>query len=159
MPRYDFECPHGHVFEHDCLIARRDETIPCEVEVNQLIIDDDELAPYLADPDLPLPDGWERIRVGGDQTYKVDVGANGTRTEIAARAQKEVMERTIDADDVIVRKVRCMLKATRVEISFSKSNLILDHGMATNRDAAREGRYNPLNPNTRFMAKGRSWRK
>lgn len=34
-----------------------------------------------------------------------------------------------------------------------------DHGAASNRDAAREGRYDPNNPNRRFMTKGRSWRK
>jgi uncharacterized integral membrane protein (TIGR00701 family) len=30
---------------------------------------------------------------------------------------------------------------------------------ASNRDAALEGRYDPLNPNRRFMKKGRSWQK
>jgi len=65
----------------------------------------------------------------------------------------------VDDGEVITSTATCALKAQRVRISFAKHNLILDHGMANNRDAAREGRYDPLNPSRRFMAKGRSWRK
>lgn len=55
--------------------------------------------------------------------------------------------------------VHCGLAATRVEIAFSPSNAILDHGLGANRDAAREGRYDPANPTRRFMAKGRTWQR
>lgn len=52
----------------------------------------------------------------------------------------------------------CKLPAQQV-INHSNPGALLDHGSASNRDAAREGRYDPMNPNRRFMAKGRSWRR
>jgi len=54
--------------------------------------------------------------------------------------------------------VPCILQAHHV-ISHSNPAGALDHGASANRDAAREGRYDPLNPNRRFMAKGRGYRK
>lgn len=64
-----------------------------------------------------------------------------------------------DRDTPIPCEEGCASQATRIEVSFSKSNAILDHGLAANRDAAREGRYDPLNPSRRFIAKGRKWRR
>ena len=125
MPMYDFECPHGHRFEYNCLIADRDDKIPCKGVVPQLISDDE----------LELAEAGE---------------LEGARVESVGYEGEE---------EIWVKDVPCMLKAKHVEISFSGTNLILDHGSASNRDAAREGRYDPLNPNTRFMAKGRQWRK
>ena len=52
----------------------------------------------------------------------------------------------------------CTLMARNV-ISHSHPEGWFDHGSASNRDAGREGRYDPLNPNRRFITKGRSWRK
>jgi hypothetical protein len=54
--------------------------------------------------------------------------------------------------------VPCVLMATTV-ITHNNPGGSLDHGSSNNRDAAREGRYDPLNPSRRFMAKGRGYRK
>ena len=32
MPMYDWECPEGHVFEENVLIAVRNEPVPCHVD-------------------------------------------------------------------------------------------------------------------------------
>jgi len=126
MPLYDYECPHGHRFEHVCPMADRDKPIPCEGSVNRLL-NDEELE------DLPAQAKWVSI----DQK-----GSNGKTIE-----------------KVAVVPVPCILKAQRIEIAFSDTNAILQCGVASNRDAAREGRYDPLNPNTRFIKKGRTWQK
>ena len=55
--------------------------------------------------------------------------------------------------------VRCALRATQVIGAHNNPAGMLDHGSSANRDAAREGRYDPLNPSRRFMAKGRGYRK
>ena len=55
-------------------------------------------------------------------------------------------------------EVPCVLQATMV-IAHSNPGGALGHGASNNRDAAREGRYDPLNPNRNFMAKGRGYRK
>lgn len=60
---------------------------------------------------------------------------------------------------VLTRETKCILKAEIFVGNHNNPRNILDHGLASNRDAAREGRYDPLKPNTRFMAKGRGWRK
>ena len=96
MPLYDFECPHKHRFERMCPMGERNEEVPCEGTVNDV----------LGDGEVP-----------------------------------------------------CMLKAKIFVGTHSNPSAILDHGGASNRDAAREGRYDPLNPNRRFMSKGRKWRK
>lgn len=61
--------------------------------------------------------------------------------------------------EVWLKDVPCQLKAVLLVGTHSNPAGLLDHGSASNRDAAREGRYDPLNPNRRFMAKGRQWRK
>lgn len=53
----------------------------------------------------------------------------------------------------------CELEAILLVGTHSNPRSILDHGLGRNRDAAREGRYDPLNPNRRFLSKGREWRK
>lgn len=63
-----------------------------------------------------------------------------------------------DIGELPVVTVPCALQATTV-ISHSNPAGALDHGSSSNRDAAREGRYDPLNPSRRFMAKGRGYRK
>lgn len=62
-------------------------------------------------------------------------------------------------EDPPVVMVACPLEATRIFGTHSNPSAMLDHGSSSNRDAAREGRYDPLNPSRRFMAKGRRWRK
>jgi hypothetical protein len=67
----------------------------------------------------------------------------------------------VDAPDIgelPVKTVPCVLMATTV-IAHQNPAGMLDHGSSNNRDAAREGRYDPLNPSRRFMAKGRGYRK
>jgi len=140
MPLYDFECPHGHQFEKNVPIANREEPVPCDGTVNRLL-DDEELAAFAG----ANPDAQDVAVIQGFEIEWVPIdpkAPNGKPTERVA-----------------VKKVPCILKAKRITISFSESNHILDHGSASNRDAAREGRYDPLNPNRRFMAKGRQWRK
>ena len=133
MPLYDFECPHKHRFEYFCPIADRLEPIPCEGIVNQLVMDmdDEDYAIHMADMSLLLPEGmfWQAADDSDNPDY------------------------------VIVRQVPCMLKAKLIVGPHSNPGGMHDHGLGSNRDAAREGRYDPLNPNRRFMAKGRSWRK
>lgn len=63
-----------------------------------------------------------------------------------------------DIGEIPVKTVACMLMAGTV-IAHQNPAGMLDHGSSNNRDAAREGRYDPLNPNRRFMAKGRGYRK
>lgn len=126
MPRYDFECPHGHRFEYDCSMADRDKPIPCEGVVNQLA--PDELVEQYPEG-AKLPDGLARVPLNDGMGNKI-----------------------------LVKEVPCALSAVGI-ITHSNPAGALDHGSASNRDAAREGRYDPLNPNRRFMAKGRSWRK
>jgi hypothetical protein len=43
----------------------------------------------------------------------------------------------------------CPFSARRVEISHAHPAAMLDYGLAANRDAAREGRYDPHRPITR----------
>ena len=62
-------------------------------------------------------------------------------------------------EEVPCEEASCALRAKQVFGTHSNPSSMLDHGSASNRDAAREGRYDPLKPNTRFMAKGRGWRK
>ena len=47
----------------------------------------------------------------------------------------------------------CPLIAKRVEISHARPSMMLDYGLGANRDAAREGRYDPLRPSTRGVRK------
>ena len=105
MPLYDFECPHGHVFEKIVPMAQVDEPVPCEALVPQMALD-----------------------------------------------------HAAGAEDPPIVNVPCVLMARHI-ISHSNPAGALDHGTSNNRDAAREGRYDPLNPSRRFMAKGRGYRK
>ena len=106
MPLYDYECPHGHRFEHMAKLDEIDTPIPCEGKVDQV-----QLA------DAP------------------DIG------------------------DVPIVAVPCALKAVQVMGQHNNPAGALGHGASNNRDAAREGRYDPLNPSRNFMAKGRGYRK
>lgn len=106
MPLYDFECPHGHRFEHMAKMDECDDPIPCKGEVQQIQLD---CVPDIGDPPVVI--------------------------------------------------VKCALLARQVVGFHSNPGGALDHGSSNNRDAAREGRYDPLNPSRRFMAKGRGYRK
>jgi hypothetical protein len=64
-----------------------------------------------------------------------------------------------DIGDPPVVMVKCVLQAIQVIGAHNNPAGMLDHGSSSNRDAAREGRYDPLNPSRRFMAKGRGYRK
>jgi hypothetical protein len=48
---------------------------------------------------------------------------------------------------------RCPLMAKRIEISHARPSTMLDYGLGANRDAAREGRYDPNRPSTRGVRK------
>jgi hypothetical protein len=138
MPLYDFQCPHGHRFEHFCPMADRLKEIPCEGRVNQMVPDE------IAEEALELCKNWKLCP-----------------DEIAIVGGVHVKFADIDGDSiepVAVTQVPCMLKAKLLVGPHSNPRAMLDHGMASNRDAAREGRYDPLNPNRRFISKGRNWR-
>lgn len=64
-----------------------------------------------------------------------------------------------DGKSLRLGKSRCILRAKRIFAGHNNPAGMLDHGMAINRDAAREGRYDPLRPSTRVMGSGRYWRK
>ena len=143
MPLYDFKCPHGHRFERQCKIAEREDLVPCEGEVNQLV-EDELYEKYSAATHLPLPDGLFWMTLG----LEVE-GEDGQITEVEDDGQVE---------QVLMRKVPCAFKAKIFMGQHNNPGGALHHGLGSNRDAAREGRYNPLEPNRRFMAKGRGYR-
>lgn len=64
----------------------------------------------------------------------------------------------VESGRILTRDSPCILGAKIFVGNHNSPKSLLNHGSASNRDAAREGRYDPLNPNTRFMAKGREWR-
>jgi hypothetical protein len=135
MPLYDFECPHKHRFDHLCKIAEREEKIPCQGQVNQLAdheLDDEAYEEAMANHSLPLPDGLFWVPAIEDEP---------------------------DGDHLLVRKVPCQLQAGIILCSHNNPGGALGHNTAANRDAAREGRYDPLNPNRNFMVKGRKYLK
>ena len=140
MPLYDFECPHGHRFERQCSVGDREEPVPCEGLVNR-VLGDDEL----------------------DEFKAATKEAKSNPTIVPAKVEFVSLNPDHDERDAIglvaVKKVPCILSATILVGTHSNPGAILDHGLASNRDAAREGRYDPLSPSRRFMAKGRGWRK
>jgi hypothetical protein len=144
MPLYDFKCRHGHEFEHQCKISEREEKVSCEGSVNQ-VVEDELYEKYSADPQLPLPDGLFWMALG-----------------LETQENSEVIVETEDdgqIEQVLMRKVPCQLKAEIFMGTHNNPWGSLGHGLGSNRDAAREGRYDPLNPNRNFMAKGRGYRK
>jgi hypothetical protein len=152
MPLYDFECPHGHRFEHLCSIAEREESVPCEGKVNELVTNDDLVeqcrALNLLGTPMPEPDlEW------------IDVTGTRIAVDTVADAEVTIVDASAELGPMLVRKVPCKLKAKLIIGKHNNPGGALDHGLAANRDAAREGRYDPANPNRKFMAKGRSWRK
>lgn len=140
MPLYDFECPHGHRFDRQCRIAEREEEVPCEGMVNQLASDEER-------------DEFRRLSEEADPVI-----VEGTEFKLVPLDHPEG-EAPKDAAEVVVKLVPCVLKASIVMGPHNNPGGALHHGLASNRDAAREGRYDPLNPNRRFMAKGRGYRK
>jgi hypothetical protein len=136
MPLYDYECPHHHRFERFSSIAGREDPVACEGKGNQLVMDDVLVARY-ADGTEPLPADlfWEELPV-------ID-GASGEQA---------------DTGKILIRRVPCALQAHMV-IAHNNPGGAIFHNSAANRDAAREGRYDPANPSRRFVTKGRGWRK
>lgn len=47
----------------------------------------------------------------------------------------------------------CPRHADRIEICHARPSAMLDYGLGANRDAAREGRYDPNRPSTRGVRK------
>lgn len=144
MPLYDFKCPHGHKFERQCKIAEREDLVPCEGEVNQLV--EDELYEKYSGSDETLPDGLFWMTLGLEM--------EGNDQEVVAVEGNDDQK-----EQVLMRKVPCSFQAGIYMGPHNNPGGALFHGLGSNRDAAREGRYDPLNPNRRFMAKGRGYRK
>lgn len=59
----------------------------------------------------------------------------------------------VDGNTSVRRGPPCPLLASRVEICHARPAAMLDYGLARNRDAAREGRYDPARPSTRGVRK------
>jgi len=135
---YDFKCPHRHMFEYTCRMDDRNKPVPCQGEINQVVLD--ELYDKHISGEVPLPEDLFWINITGD-----DPG------------HEEPVP--VDGGKVLMRKVSCQLQAKIFVGTHNNPAGALDHGSARNRDAAREGRYDPLKPSTRFMAKGRGYRK
>jgi hypothetical protein len=55
--------------------------------------------------------------------------------------------------DAGAARLPCPLPANRVEIAHARPSTMLDYGLGANRDAAREGRYDPNRPSTRGVRK------
>jgi len=91
--------------------------------------------------------------------------ANGHRFEkvvlIANRdepipCEGDLEKATPPSDGVAIKVPRgqaCPLMAKRIEISHARPSAMLDYGLGANRDAAREGRYDPNRPSTRGVRK------
>jgi len=135
-PMYDWECPHKHHFEAMVPMDQRDEPIQCVGKVARMI-PDDELEPIMS----KLEGEFEKINK--DEAYVIVHDADIQLTPM-------IQGVPWSKDTVFVtRLVPCALKAKRVEISHSNPTTMLDHGLCANRDAAREGRYDPNSPSTR----------
>ena len=126
-------------------MADRNEPVPCEGTVNELVSDS------LANEAANVAKEWpgKKFVVNGVPIEFVS---------IYEHLGDEAPEPEPGVEDAVVavRKVPCILKAKLI----IGTTCNLDHGRASNRDAAREGRYDPLNPNRRFISKGRrEWRR
>lgn len=141
---YDFECSHGHRFEYTCAMNDRLTPIDCQGTVNQLA-DDVEYEKYSSDSELTLPEGLFWMTLG--------LEVQGDSAEI------KVVEDDGQIKQVLMRKVPCMLQAEIFTGSHTNIKNLLFYNLGANRDAAREGRYDPDNPSKRFISKGRGWRK
>ena len=102
---------------------KRNEPIPCEGTVPRLL--DDEEVELAEKGEL---EGARQAVIGVD----LDIPAEPT--------------------NIWVVDVPCMLNAT-MEIGHSNPSALTYRNLGANRDAAREGRYDPLNPSRRFMSK------
>ena len=147
MPLYDFECPHGHTFERFCSIAERELPVPCEGTVNQLVLENDLVDACKDLPEQELPDGLHWVTINAPR--EPDGPGVDTRPEPGVESQMRAL----------VRSVACQLKARLIIGQHNNPGGAINHNTAANRDAAREGRYDPANPSRRFVTKGRSWRK
>lgn len=125
------------MFEHICRMEDRLKLVPCKGSVNQ-VATDELYEKYIEGGELP--DGYHWVKLSKE------LSPDGT-------------DETAKCDQILMKKVTCQLKAKIHVGGHNNPKSMLDHGSAANRDAAREGRYDPLNPNTRFMSKGRDWRK
>ena len=136
MPTYDFQCAHGHSFDHFCKMAERNEPIPCQGEVNQVV--EGELYDKYIDSDEPLPEGlfWMNL--------VEEIQAASPTGEVPDGVTIE------GGDKVLMRKVPCMLKANMVVRGSH-----LHHNWGANRDAAKAGTYDPLNPSRRGLSGGK----
>lgn len=84
--------------------------------------------------------------------------SNGHRFEesasLARREEAIPCQGTIDgADGGQPASVTCPLLAHRVQICHARPSTMLDYGLGANRDAARQGRYDPNRPSTRGVRK------
>jgi putative FmdB family regulatory protein len=134
MPMYDFVCPHGHQFEKVVPMDDRDKPVRCEGVVKQLVTD------------VELPSAEDRLVRGA-------AGAEWSPPDGVRIEKLGPLEDGGGVVEVLVRDVPCILEAKRVEISVSHPEALLSYGLCANRDAAQEGRYDPLNPSKRGVRK------
>lgn len=134
MPLYDFECPRGHIFEKNVPYDDRYKPIPCEVEIEVREISLEQLADSLEEQDALKDAGVEAkvITAVGDP-------------EGPAAEQALPIKGT-------VTKMPCGVRANYI-LTHGHPGGLLDHGICANRDAAREGRWDPDHPITRGVRK------
>jgi putative FmdB family regulatory protein len=136
MPMYDFVCPHGHRFEKVVPMDDRDKPVKCEGLVHQLVTD------------VELPPPAARFLLG-DPGVAFDVRSEWKPPEGVRIEKLGPLEDGGGQIEVLVRDIPCILMAKRVEISVSHPETLLSYGLGANRDAANEGRYDPLTPSKR----------
>jgi hypothetical protein len=126
MPLYDFECRHGHRFEHQCKIAQRKEEIPCEGEVNQVVEEEVYMQYESSEGGLPSDLFWTTLN---EEQLDGDVSAESR---------------------ILMRKAPCQIKASLIATGAN-----LHHNWGANREDALADRYDPLYPNTRSIGGGK----
>ena len=90
MPIYDFECPHGHRFEHFCSMADRLKETPCEGKVNQLVNDDELEALEGRDE---LPEGYAWVPIDPDASLRTRIRPVSARRS-ASFSMRRVLTQT-----------------------------------------------------------------
>lgn len=132
MPLYDFECPRGHVFEKNVPYDDRYNPIPCEVEIEVREISLEQLADSLEEQDA--------IKAGEVSVQVVSAPGEIKEGELPLPTKGTVT------------KMPCGVRAKYI-LTHGHPGGLLDHGICANRDAAREGRWDPDRPITRGVRK------
>lgn len=152
MPLYDFECGRGHVFEKVVPYEDRNKPIPCEHEIEVREISLEQLADSLEQSAAATLQSATSVEVSGPPVPGENatlVPANGEAREGEPLAMAPAVEL---GSNLPVTKMACGVRA-RYILTHGHPGGLLDHGLAANRDAALEGRWDPDRPITRGVRK------